>query len=63
MDTTTSRELRERIAHYRFLLRMTVDERTLGALTQLIAETEEHLRQLSGAEHCVAPLKPPQIAH
>jgi hypothetical protein len=46
----TSREVREQIAYYRSLRRMTVDKRTLEALAQLTAEAEEHLRRLEKSD-------------
>jgi hypothetical protein len=46
MATATARELRERIAHYKGLQRMAIDQRVLGAIAKLITEAEEHIRQL-----------------
>ena len=46
MRTTTARELRERIAHCKGLQRMVIDQRALGAIAKVIAEAEEHIRQL-----------------
>lgn len=46
MDKTRQSELRERIAHYRGLRRMTLDERALKALDHLITEAEVQLRPI-----------------
>ena len=46
MAAATERELRERIAHYKGLQRMAIDRRALESITNLIAEAEEHIRQL-----------------
>ena len=48
MDDNQQRELRERVAHYRCLRRMTLDKRALGALDHLIAEAEVQLQHLEG---------------
>ena len=46
MGETQERELRDTIAHYRSLRRMTLDVRALKALDNLIAEAEAQLRRL-----------------
>jgi hypothetical protein len=60
MGKTREQELHEQIAHYRGLRRMTVDKRALEALTQLLAEAEDHLRQL---ELAGAPANEPYVRY
>ena len=46
-DTRTTQELHQRIAEYRQLRSLTLDERALEAIDCIIAEAEESLRRLS----------------
>jgi hypothetical protein len=49
LEPMTADELREKIAHYRALERMTSDERTREALADLIEIAETRLRLLTSS--------------
>ena len=55
MGETQERKLRDTIAHYRSLRRMTLDERALKALDNLIADAEAQLQRLDCPSKVRAP--------